>query len=80
MNPGSYIFIVSCFLVRWEAAQIPNFKVAKLDKSKLNKEQSIYMPEIPEIERCPEQLLPLKEWEEEFLSDFSELRLVCSFS
>ncbi|XP_021895433.1 uncharacterized protein LOC110812865 [Carica papaya] len=36
------------------------------------------MPQIPEIAKCPEHLLPLKEWEDEFLSDFSELRLSLS--
>lgn len=62
---------------RWEAAQIPNVKVAELDKSKLNKEQSVYMPVIPEIAKCPEHLMPSKQWEDEFLADFSKLRLVC---
>ncbi|KAK4778783.1 hypothetical protein SAY86_006311 [Trapa natans] len=61
--------------VRWEAAQIPNVRVAKLDRSKLNKEQSVYMPVIPEIAKCPEHLKPSKQWEEEFLADFSKLRL-----
>ncbi|PKI74164.1 uncharacterized protein LOC116213100 [Punica granatum] len=61
--------------VRWEAAQIPNVKVAKLDRSKLNKEQSVYMPVIPEIAKCPEHLMPSKQWEDEFLADFSKLRM-----
>lgn len=52
-------------------------KVAKLDRSKLTKEQSVYMPVIPEIAKCPEHLMPLKQWEDEFLADFSKLRLVC---
>ncbi|XP_062095971.1 uncharacterized protein LOC133801723 [Humulus lupulus] len=64
--------------VRWEAAQIPKVRVAKLDRSKLNKEQSEYMPKIPEIAKCPEQLLPMKPWEDAFLEDFSQLRLVLS--
>ncbi|KAL8161789.1 hypothetical protein V2J09_013278 [Rumex salicifolius] len=64
--------------IRWEAAQIPKVKVAKLDKNKVKKEQSVYMPQIPEIESCPEHVLPLKQWEEEFLCDFSELRLAIS--
>ncbi|GLT96764.1 hypothetical protein SLE2022_143650 [Rubroshorea leprosula] len=59
--------------VRWEAAQIPNVKVAKLEKNKIKEEQSIYMPQIPEIASCPEHLLPLKQWEVAFLADFSEL-------
>ncbi|KAL3829230.1 hypothetical protein ACJIZ3_018032 [Penstemon smallii] len=57
----------------WEAAQIPKVKVAKVGKTK---EQSrSYMPQIPDIEKCPDNLLPLKEWENSFLADFSELRL-----
>ncbi|XP_024197976.1 uncharacterized protein LOC112201179 isoform X1 [Rosa chinensis] len=61
--------------VRWEAAQIPKVRVAKVDRSKFNREQSDYMPKIPEIAKCPEQLLPLKQWEEAFLANFSDLRL-----
>ncbi|XP_051125422.1 uncharacterized protein LOC127247541 [Andrographis paniculata] len=57
--------------VRWEAARIPNVKVAKIDKIK---EQSVYMPQIPDIAKCPKNLQPLKEWEDTFLADFSELR------
>ncbi|XP_054822726.1 uncharacterized protein LOC129321022 isoform X2 [Prosopis cineraria] len=60
--------------VRWEAAQIPKVKVAKLDRSKLNKEQSAYMPKIPDVAKCPEKLLPLKQWENAFLAEFLELR------
>ncbi|KAI9094797.1 hypothetical protein K1719_026603 [Acacia pycnantha] len=60
--------------VRWEAAQIPKVKVAKLNRSKLNKEQSAYMPKIPDIAQCPEHLLPLKQWENAFLAEFSDLR------
>ncbi|KAK4755669.1 hypothetical protein SAY87_009426 [Trapa incisa] len=63
--------------VRWEAAQLPNLRVAKLDRSKFDKEQSVYMPVIPEIAKCPEHLMPSKQWEEEFLADFSKLRLAC---
>lgn len=51
-------------------------KIAKVDRSKLKKEQTVYMPQISDIVKCPEQLMPLKEWEESFLADFSELRLV----
>ncbi|KAL3506707.1 hypothetical protein ACH5RR_032089 [Cinchona calisaya] len=64
--------------VRWEAAQIPKVKVAKIDRSKLNKEQTIYMPQIPDVAKCREHLMPLKEWEDAFLADFSELRLSLS--
>ncbi|KAL4632477.1 hypothetical protein ACB092_04G053800 [Castanea dentata] len=64
--------------VRWEAAQIPKVKVAKLDRSKFNKEQSVYMPQIPNIAECPDHLLPLKQWEDAFLADFTELRLALS--
>ncbi|CAL5337026.1 unnamed protein product [Camellia sinensis] len=62
--------------VRWEAAQIPKVKVSKLEASKLSKEQTVYMPKIPDIAKCPEHLLPLKQWEDAFIADFSELRLV----
>lgn len=34
------------------------------------------MPIIPDIEKCPEHLLPMKQWEDAFMADFSELRLV----
>ncbi|KAK7383458.1 hypothetical protein VNO78_29137 [Psophocarpus tetragonolobus] len=61
--------------VRWEADQIPKVKVAKLDIGKLSKEQSAYMPMIPDIAKCPEHLLPLKQWEDVFLAEFSALRM-----
>ncbi|XP_039009411.1 uncharacterized protein LOC120137827 [Hibiscus syriacus] len=64
--------------VRWEAAQIPKIKIAKPHKFTSNKEQSVYMPQIPEIADCPEHLLPLKQWEEAFLADFLELRMTLS--
>ncbi|XP_057489258.1 LOW QUALITY PROTEIN: uncharacterized protein LOC130775161 [Actinidia eriantha] len=64
--------------VRWEAAQVPKVKVAKLERSKLNKEQTAYMPQIPDIEKCPQHLLPLKEWEDAFIADFSDLRMALS--
>lgn len=60
--------------VRWEAAQIPKVKVAKLNKSNLKSEQTVYMPSIPDIAKCHEHLLPLKHWEDAFLADFSDLR------
>ncbi|KAL9431690.1 hypothetical protein AB3S75_026815 [Citrus x aurantiifolia] len=64
--------------VRWEAARIPKVKVAKSKGQKLIKEQTVYMPQIPDIAPCPEHLLPLKQWEDQFLADFSKLRLVLS--
>ncbi|PSS35902.1 Gem-associated protein [Actinidia chinensis var. chinensis] len=64
--------------VRWEAAQVPKVKVAKLERSQLNKEQTAYMPQIPDIEKCPQHLLPLKEWEDTFIADFSDLRMALS--
>ncbi|XP_021679554.2 uncharacterized protein LOC110664253 isoform X2 [Hevea brasiliensis] len=64
--------------VRWEAAHIPKVKVAKLDKSKVHNEQSVYMLQIPEIAKCPENLIPLKQWEDAFLADFSVLRMFLS--
>ncbi|XP_020246856.1 uncharacterized protein LOC109824636 isoform X2 [Asparagus officinalis] len=60
--------------VRWESAHIPKVKVVKLNSSKLTSEQTAYMPSIPEITKCPQNLLPLKDWENVFLADFSELR------
>lgn len=66
-----------CLLLRWEAAHIPDVTVAKLDRNKLIKEQTVYMPKIPDIAKCPEHLAPLKQWEDEFLADFAELRAVC---
>ncbi|KAG9141375.1 hypothetical protein Leryth_001819 [Lithospermum erythrorhizon] len=64
--------------VRWEAARIPKVKVSKVDKSRLMSEQTAYMPQIPEIAKCPDHLLPLKKWEDTFLSDFSQLRQALS--
>ncbi|XP_068641513.1 uncharacterized protein [Aristolochia californica] len=64
--------------VRWEAAQIPKVKVAKVCSTKPNKEQTPYMPSIPEIEPCPQHLMPSEQWEKSFLEDFSLLRLVLS--
>ncbi|XP_020890923.1 gem-associated protein 2-like [Arabidopsis lyrata subsp. lyrata] len=65
--------------VRWEAKRIPKVKVAKVNGSKYReKEQSVYMPQISEIPKCPEHLLPVKEWEESLLSDFSHIRLALS--
>ncbi|KAL2922218.1 Gem-associated protein 2 [Bienertia sinuspersici] len=61
--------------VRWEAKQIPKVKIAKLNNIK-PKDQSVYMPEIPDIEDCPPHLVPLRQWEDEFIADFSKLRLV----
>lgn len=55
-------------------------KVAKLERSKLKKEQTAYMPIIPDIEKCPEHLLPMKQWEDAFMADFSELRLVSNWA
>ncbi|KAL9664366.1 hypothetical protein QQ045_019766 [Rhodiola kirilowii] len=65
---------------RWEASQIPKVKVAKLDRNKVNKNQSDYMPKIPDIAKCPDHLLPSKEWEELFLAKFEKLRLALSSS
>ncbi|XP_023540169.1 uncharacterized protein LOC111800622 [Cucurbita pepo subsp. pepo] len=64
--------------VRWEASHIPNVAVAKVDRSNFKKERSVYMPVIPAIANCPQNLLPSKEWEDAFLADFSKLRQVLS--
>ncbi|KAL3635017.1 hypothetical protein CASFOL_022071 [Castilleja foliolosa] len=58
--------------VRWEADRVPKVAVVKVKKIK---EQSVYMPQIPDIMKCPDKLLPLKQWEESFVAEFSELRL-----
>lgn len=63
--------------VRWEAAQIPNVKVAQLNLTKIG-EQTPYMPSIPDIAECPSNLLPSTHWEDAFLADFSKLRQVFS--
>ncbi|KAL5715142.1 hypothetical protein ACHQM5_017009 [Ranunculus cassubicifolius] len=60
--------------VRWEAKQIPNVKIAKLDEGIVKREQTVYMPVIPDIAQCPEHLLPTKQWEDAFLEDFAEVR------
>lgn len=62
---------------RWEYARCPKVKVAKINPSKLSAEQTPYMPSIPSVSTCPPHLLPSKEWEVEFLADFSNLRMVC---
>ncbi|KAF9679118.1 hypothetical protein SADUNF_Sadunf07G0106800 [Salix dunnii] len=64
--------------VRWEAARIPKVKVAELDRSRVKKEQTVYMPQIPDIAKCPDYLLPSRQWEDAFLADFSELRMFLS--
>ncbi|KAI3706279.1 hypothetical protein L6452_23902 [Arctium lappa] len=64
--------------VRWEAEHIPKVKVAKVERNVLNKEQTVYLPNIPEIAACPEHIMPSKEWEDVFLADFAELRLALS--
>lgn len=68
--------ILLLYFFRWEAAQCPKVKVVKLDNSKLNSQQTPYMPNIPEIAKCPVHLLPSKHWEDAFLADFSNLRQV----
>ncbi|KAF3330936.1 Gem-associated protein 2 [Carex littledalei] len=60
--------------VRWEAHQLPDVKVAKLNLNEISAEQTPYMPRIPELPTCPQNLLPSKKWEDSFLDDFSELR------
>ncbi|KAJ4751526.1 Gem-associated protein 2 [Rhynchospora pubera] len=60
--------------VRWEADQLPDVKVAKLNLNEINAEQTPYMPKIPDLPKCPTNLLPSKKWEDYFLNEFSELR------
>uniref|UniRef100_A0A8I6YZ09 Gem-associated protein 2 n=3 Tax=Hordeum vulgare subsp. vulgare TaxID=112509 RepID=A0A8I6YZ09_HORVV len=61
--------------VRWEANQIPKVKVAKIDLSAARKEQTPYMPEIPDIPKCSPDLCASKEWEDSFITYFSDTRL-----
>ncbi|KAK9664852.1 hypothetical protein RND81_14G073700 [Saponaria officinalis] len=63
--------------VRWEAAHIPKVKVVKLDDRRIT-EQSAYMPKIPDIEKCPPLFVPSRHWEDEFIAEFSDLRLAVS--
>ncbi|XP_004979172.1 LOW QUALITY PROTEIN: gem-associated protein 2-like [Setaria italica] len=64
--------------VRWEAKQIPRVKVAKVDLNGARKEQTPYMPEIPDIPKCSPDLGASKQWEDAFITHFSETRLVFS--
>lgn len=64
--------------VKWEAAQFPKVRVANLDRKKLIKQQTSYMPNIPSVPVCSKDLLPSKDWEREFLADFSDLRMALS--
>ncbi|KAL2608314.1 hypothetical protein R1flu_026887 [Riccia fluitans] len=60
--------------VIWETARCPKIVVANIDPEKLVAEQTPYMPEIPAIQQCPPELLPSKDWERSYLSDFTQLR------
>jgi hypothetical protein len=51
-------------------------KVAKVDLSAARKEQTPYMPEIPDIPKCSPDLRASKQWEDAFVNHFSETRLV----
>uniref|UniRef100_A0ACD5ZAE0 Uncharacterized protein n=1 Tax=Avena sativa TaxID=4498 RepID=A0ACD5ZAE0_AVESA len=64
--------------VRWEANQIPRVKVAKIDLGAARKEQTPYMPEIPDIPKCSPDVCASKEWEDCFITYFSEARLAFS--
>nr|CAB3489737.1 unnamed protein product [Digitaria exilis] len=64
--------------VRWEAKQIPRVKVAKVDLSAARKEQTPYMPEIPDIPKCSTDLRASKQWEDAFITQFSETRMLFS--
>lgn len=66
----------SDYVYRWEANQIPKVKVAKIDLRASIKEQTPYMPEIPDIPKCSPDLCASKEWEDSFITYFSETRLV----
>jgi gem associated protein 2 len=61
---------------RWEANQIPRVKVAKIYSSAARNEQTPYMPEIPDIPKCLPDLRASKQWEDRFIVDFEETRMV----
>ncbi|KAG0563246.1 hypothetical protein M758_8G015100 [Ceratodon purpureus] len=60
--------------VKWEFKRCPKVVVAKIDSKKFA-EQTPYMPSIPPVPTCAPHLLPSKEWETEFLANFSDLRM-----
>ncbi|CAI9115008.1 OLC1v1015840C1 [Oldenlandia corymbosa var. corymbosa] len=64
--------------VRYGATQVPQVKVAKVDKSRFNKVQTNYMPQIPDFAKCSEKLMPLKKWDDVFLSMSEDLRMELS--
>ncbi|KAL6875721.1 hypothetical protein ACP4OV_013234 [Aristida adscensionis] len=64
--------------VRWEAKQIPRVKVANIDLNAARMEQTAYMPEIPDIPNFSLDLRASKQWEDAFMDQFSETRLVFS--
>lgn len=57
---------------------MPKVRVANVDKSKWSGKQTPYMPKIPEIPKCPDNLRPSRAWVDQFLADFSDLRKVSS--
>ncbi|XP_066328094.1 uncharacterized protein [Miscanthus floridulus] len=64
--------------VRWEANQIPRVKVAKIYSSAARNEQTPYMPDIPDIPKCLPDLRASKQWEDTFITQFVETRMVLS--
>ena len=61
---------------RWEANQIPRVKVAKIYSSAARNEQTPYMPDIPDIPKCLPDLRASKQWEDTFITQFAETRMV----
>jgi hypothetical protein len=51
-------------------------KVAKIDLGGTRKEQTPYMPEIPDIPNCSPDLRASKQWEDAFITHFAEIRRV----
>jgi gem associated protein 2 len=51
-------------------------KVAKLDLNAARMDQTLYMPEIPKIPNFSSDLRASKEWEDTFITNFSEIRHV----
>lgn len=64
--------------VMWEAAQCPKVVTSRIDKRKITSKQTAYMPAIPPVPVCLQELHPSKEWSKAFVAGFSDLRATVS--
>jgi len=64
--------------VRDQAASMPLVKRCNIDMTEYNKNQTKYMPEIDEIPVCSDELLPDRDWKNDIIADFSNLRQLLS--